>query len=89
MDDEDGVEVSGLYVTCAYGLGYDDDVVLVVLSLAPPVISTDGLVGSNIELISWWIVLKKLKIDKLHNYFHAVNYLLCDLSFFFCCQQSR
>lgn len=57
MDDDDGVDVNGRYVTEAYGLGYDD-VVLAVLSPAPPVPSTDGLVGSNIDQISWRINLK-------------------------------
>ena len=57
IEDEDGVDVKGLYVTGAYGLGYDDVVVLFALSPTP---SADGLVGSNIDLISWRI-LKKIK----------------------------
>jgi hypothetical protein len=83
IEDEDGVDVNGRYVTGAYGLGYDDVVVLFVLSPAPPLRSADGLVGSNIDLINLKL-LKKVKKDKINNYSHAVNYLLCDLSSFFC-----
>lgn len=50
IEDDEGVDVNGRYVTGAQGLAQDDVVVLFALSPATAEASADGLVGSNMDL---------------------------------------